>query len=70
MEFFLIGLPVPLIMVTDYISDFQYNFKHEDLSIPSMAAKLDTTAAIQLRFLTTSFTMLLRKTPHQNVFNK
>ena len=49
MEFFLIVLPVPLIMVTDYISDFQYNFKHEDLSIPSMAAKLDTTAA------TTSF---------------
>ena len=45
MEFFLIGLPVPLIMVTDYISDFQYNFKHEALSILSLAAKLDATAA-------------------------
>ena len=36
-------------MVTDCISDFQYNFKRESPSIPSMAAKLDTTAA------TTSF---------------
>ena len=48
MEFLLIGLP-PFIMVTDCISDFQYNFKRESPSIPYMAAKLDTTAA------TTSF---------------
>ena len=36
-------------METDCISDFHYNFKHESPSIPSMAAKLDRTAA------TTSF---------------
>ena len=69
MEFFLIGLPFPLIMVTDCISDFQYNFKCEAPSIPSMAAKLDRTAA------TTSlsqdfFHNVYKKTLHQNVFNK
>ena len=69
MEFFLIGLPVPLIMVTDYISDFQYNFKHEALSILSLAAKLDATAATS-SFPKTSFTMFMSKTLHQNVFNK
>ena len=69
MEFFLIGLPFPLIMVTDCLSDFQYNFKREAPSIPSMAAKLDRTAA------TTSlsqdfFHNVYKKTLHQNVFNK
>ena len=56
-------------MVTDCISDFQYNFKREAPSIPSMAAKLDRTAA------TTSlsqdfFHNVYKKTLLQNVFNK
>ena len=49
MEFFLISLSIPLIIETDCISEFQYNFKQEVISIPSVAAKLDTMAA------TTSF---------------
>ena len=44
MELLLISLSIPLIVETDCISDFHYNFKHESPSIPSMAAKLDTTA--------------------------
>ena len=45
MEFFLIGLPVPLIMVTDCISDFKYNSKLETISIPYVSAKFNKTAA-------------------------
>ena len=45
MELFVIGLSIPLIVETDCISDFHYNFKHESPSIPSVAAKLDRTAA-------------------------
>ena len=45
MELLLIGLSIPLIVETDCISDFHYNFKHESPSIPSVAAKLDRTAA-------------------------
>ena len=68
-EFFLISLSIPLIIETDCKSDFPYNFKHESPSIPSMAAKLDRTAA------TTSlsqdfFHNVYKKTLHQNVFNK
>ena len=51
MEFFLISLSIPLIIETDCISEFQYNFKQEVISIPSVAAKLDTMAA------TTSFSL-------------